>query len=183
MSRLSIPNYVVVEGPIGVGKTSLAKRLAASFESELMLEEAEKNPFLEGFYKDKQQSALPTQLFFLLQRAKQIQDIRQSDMFAPRRIADFLLEKDRLFASITLDADELKLYEQVYDTMTLDAPLPDLVIYLQAPIDVLLKRVRHRGRQIEEQLQAEYLQELIDAYTRFFYYYNATPCLSLMQNR
>ena len=177
MSSKQIPKYIVVEGPIGVGKTTLAKRLAESYDSELMLEEAEKNPFLENFYKDMQQSALPTQLFFLLQRAKQIQDIRQSDMFAPTRIADFLLEKDRLFASITLDDDELRLYEQVYDTLTLDAPLPDLVIYLQAPLEILLQRISLRGRDMEDHLQSDYMQQLIDAYTRFFYYYNATPLL------
>ena len=172
-----IPKYIVVEGPIGVGKTSLANRLAESFNSETLLEEAEKNPFLKDFYKDAGCSALPTQLFFLLQRAKQIQEIRQSDLFAPTRVADFLLEKDRLFASITLDEDELKLYDQVYETLTLEAPLPDLVIYLQAPIDVLMQRVRRRGREIEVNMDSAYMQNLVDEYTQFFYYYTATPLL------
>ncbi|MFV2056247.1 MAG: deoxynucleoside kinase [Thiohalomonadales bacterium] len=173
----TLPQYIVVEGPIGVGKTSLARRLANSFDSEVLLEEAEKNPFLEGFYQNRQQSALPTQLFFLLQRAKQIQEIRQCDMFAPTRVADFLLEKDRLFAAITLDVDEMSIYDQVYDTLTLQAPLPDLVVYLQAPVDVLMVRIRKRGREIEASIDTTYMQKLVDEYTRFFYYYNATPLL------
>jgi len=130
--RLEGPRYIVVEGPIGVGKTSLAKRLAKSFASELILEQAEENPFLERFYRNRKQSALPTQLFFLFQRARQIEQIRQSDMFSPVRIADFLLQKDRLFAELNLDPHELGLYQQVADTLELDTPTPDLVVYLQA---------------------------------------------------
>jgi deoxyadenosine/deoxycytidine kinase len=128
VTRLEGPRYVVVEGPIGVGKTSLAKRLAQSFASELILEQAEENPFLERFYSNRRQSALPTQLFFLLQRARQIEQIRQSDMFSPVRIADFLLQKDRLFAELNLDPHELGLYQQVADTLELDPPTPDLVV-------------------------------------------------------
>lgn len=177
MSSADIPGYIVIEGPIGVGKTSLAKRLAGDFGGELLLEGAEENPFLERFYRNPRHAALPTQLFFLFQRAQQIQELRQSDMFAPVRVADFILEKDRLFAQLTLDDHELKLYEQVYDNITVDAPQPDLVIYLQAPVDVLLTRVQKRGREYERFIETNYLERLVEAYTRFFYHYTATPLL------
>ncbi len=175
--RLDGPRYIVVEGPIGVGKTSLAKRLAASFASELILERAEENPFLETFYRNRGQSALPTQLFFLFQRARQIEQIRQSDMFSPVRIADFLLQKDRLFAELNLDAHELGLYSQVADTLDLDPPTPDLVVYLQAPAQVLLKRVAARGIPYEQLIESDYLERLGDAYARFFYDFDAAPLL------
>ena len=171
------PGYLVVEGPIGVGKTSLAKRLATSFGSELMLEGAEDNPFLERFYASPRESALPTQLFFLFQRARQIQEMRQTDMFRPVRVADFLMEKDRLFAQLTLDEHEYQLYQQVYEQMTLDAPAPDLVIYLQAPVDVLQARVASRGIAYERNMERDYLQRLVDAYTRFFHQYADAPLL------
>jgi len=171
------PRYVVVEGPIGVGKTTLAKRLAQSFDAELILEQADENPFIKRFYQDPKSTALPTQLHFLLQRAKQIQALRQSDLFADRRVADFFLEKDRLFAAINLDRDELALYHQVYSTLALDAPEPDLVIYLQAPVDVLLARIKQRAREYEYTISAEYLQRLSTAYTEYFYYYNSSPLL------
>lgn len=174
---MSNPRYIVVEGPIGVGKTSLAKRLAQSFGSELLLENAEENPFLERFYRDPRNAALPTQLFFLFQRARQIQQLRQGDMFAPVRVADFLLEKDRLFARLNLDDDELTLYEQVYSHLSLDAPVPDLVIYLQAPADILMRRVAKRGIEYEQFMQREYLARLTDAYARFFHHYDAAPLL------
>jgi len=177
MSTVEIPRYIVIEGPIGVGKTSLAKRLAEDFGGELLLEDAEENPFLARFYRNPRHAALPTQLFFLFQRAQQIQALRQSDMFAPVRIADFILEKDRLFAQLTLDDDELQLYEQVYNNITVDAPQPDLVIYLQAPVDVLLNRVQKRGREYERFIETNYLERLVEAYTRFFYHYSATPLL------
>ena len=175
--KLEGPRYIVVEGPIGVGKTSLAKRLAKSFASELILEQAEDNPFLERFYRNRRQSALPTQLFFLFQRARQIEQIRQSDMFSPVRIADFLLQKDRLFAEINLDPHEFGLYQQVADTLELDPPTPDLVVYLQAPAQVLLKRVATRGIPYEQLIEAEYLERLGDAYARFFYDFDAAPLL------
>jgi len=171
------PDYIVVEGPIGVGKTSLARRLAESFESDLLLEGADENPFLERFYQDPRSGALPAQLFFLLQRARQMQDMRQADMFRPVRVADFLIEKDRLFAELVLDAEELKLYEQVYQHVTIDAPVPDLVIYLQAPEDVLLKRIAKRGIRYERRIDASYLRRLSEAYTRMFHYYEAAPLL------
>jgi deoxyguanosine kinase len=171
------PGYIVVEGPIGVGKTSLARRLAQSFGTELLLETAEQNPFLERFYRKPKQVALPTQLFFLLQRAQQLHDLRQADMFRPVRVADFLIEKDRLFAELTLDSDELKLYEQIYTHMTADMPKPDLVIYLQAPVEILLDRIGRRGIAYEQLIEASYLQRLVDAYTRFFYDYSDSPLL------
>lgn len=177
MSSSEIPRYIVIEGPIGVGKTSLAKRLADDFRGELLLEGAEENPFLERFYRNPRHAALPTQLFFLFQRAQQIQALRQSDMFAPVRVADFILEKDRLFAQLTLDDHELRLYDQVYDNLTVDAPQPDLVIYLQAPADVLLNRVQKRGRSYERFIETNYLERLVEAYTQFFYHYSATPLL------
>ncbi len=171
------PDYIVVEGPIGVGKTSLAQRLARSFGSELLLEGAEENPFLERFYRNPREAALQTQLFFLFQRARQMQALRQGDIFRPVRVADFLMEKDRLFARLTLDDDELRLYEQVYEQLTLDAPQPDLVVYLQAPVEILLARIRRRGIPHEQLIDADYLQRVVDAYARLFHYYTASPLL------
>lgn len=169
--------YIVVEGPIGVGKTTLASRLAQSFGCNLLLEGAAENPFLPRFYDNPRAAALPTQLFFLLQRARQMQELRQDDLFNPVRVADFLMEKDRLFAQLTLDEHELALYEQVYQQLTLDAPRPDLVIYLQAPVDVLMARVQHRGVGYEKHIESTYLQRLADAYVEFFYHYNDAPLL------
>jgi deoxyadenosine/deoxycytidine kinase len=169
--------YIVVEGPIGVGKTSLAKRLATSFASELILEQADENPFLERFYRNRRYAALPTQLYFLLQRARQMEQLRQSDMFAPVRVADFLLEKDRLFAELNLDTSELSLYDQVAATLDLDPPKPDLVVYLQAPAHVLMKRVANRGVAYEQFIDQEYLERLGEAYARFFYDYDGAPLL------
>ena len=170
-------DFIVVEGPIGVGKTSLAKRLAETFGTELLLEGADANPFLERFYANPRQAALPTQLFFLFQRARQIQELRQGDIFQKIRVADFLLEKDRLFAQLTLDDDELRLYEQVYNQMTLDAPRPDLVIYLQAPVEILMDRIMRRGVAQEQQITMEYLQRVVDAYARFFHFFSSSPLL------
>lgn len=171
------PRYIVVEGPIGVGKTSLARRLAASLGSELLLEEPGENPFLERFYRDPRNAALPTQLFFLFQRARQIQQLRQGDMFQPVRVADFLLEKDRLFAQLNLDDDELGLYDQVYRHLAIDAPVPDLVVYLQAPTEVLMRRISKRGIPYEQVIQRDYLARLVDGYARFFHHYDASPML------
>ena len=183
------PGYIVVEGPIGVGKTSLAKRLAKSFESDLLLEGADENPFLERFYQDPRSGALPAQLFFLFQRVRQIEAMRQADMFQPVRVADFLMEKDRLFAELTLGTEELKLYEQVYQHVTVDAPVPDLVVYLQAPEDVLLKRIARRGIKYERKIDTEYLRNLSEAYSRMFLNYDDAPllivntsCINLVDN-
>jgi deoxyadenosine/deoxycytidine kinase len=173
----SWPGFVVVEGPIGVGKTTLARKLATSFGSDLMLEGAEQNPFLEKFYENPRSAAFPTQLHFLLQRARQLQAIKQDDMFNPVRVADYLIDKDRLFAELTLDDDELDLYNQVYATLTLDTPVPDLVVYLQAPVEVLLNRIQSRGIRHEQYIEAAYLQRLCDAYVQFFYQYSDAPLL------
>jgi deoxyguanosine kinase len=175
--QLGGPRYIVVEGPIGVGKTSLAKRLAQSFASELILEQAEENPFLERFYRSPRHAALPAQLFFLFQRARQIEQIRQSDMFSPVRIADFLFAKDRLFAELNLDANELNLYEQVAASLDLEPPAPDLVVYLQAPAPVLMRRVANRGIAYEQLIDERYLERLGEAYARFFYDFDAAPLL------
>lgn len=176
MSRTSL-QFITIEGPIGVGKTSLARRVAESLGYELLLEDAGENPFLERFYRDPVGAALPTQLYFLFQRARQIQEMRQSDLFAPVRVSDFLLEKDRLFARLTLAADEYRLYEQVYEKMAIDAPVPDLVVYLQAPVDVLVERVRARGIAYEKKIGAEYLTRLNEAYMQFFHAYDDAPLL------
>lgn len=168
---------VVVEGPIGVGKTTLARKLAAAVGAESVLEQAEDNPFLERFYRNPRAAAFPTQLYFLFQRARQLQELRQQDMFAPVRIGDYLLDKDRLFARITLDDEEYALYEQVYARLSLDAPRPDLVVFLQAPVDVLLERISRRGIRYEKFIERDYLERLIEAYTRYFHQYSASPLL------
>lgn len=177
MLKTGQPQYIVVEGPIGVGKTTLARRLAESFGSDLLLEGAEENPFLERFYQDPRSAALQTQLFFLFQRAQQLKALRQGDMFQPVRVADYIMEKDRLFAELTLDTEEFKLYEQVYTHVTLDAPQPDLVVYLQAPVEVLRRRIIERGRGYEKNMDADYLQRLSESYMQFFHNYNQAPLL------
>ncbi|WP_275099749.1 deoxynucleoside kinase [Sedimenticola hydrogenitrophicus] len=171
------PGYIVVEGPIGVGKTSLVKRLAQSFAAETLLEAVEENPFLERFYNDGREAAFPTQLFFLFQRSRQLTGLRQQDLFRRALVADYMLEKDRLFAGINLDAQELDLYEQVYERLSMEAPAPDLVVYLQAPVEVLLARIQKRGRPQERRMEAAYLKRLSDAYTDFFYHYDKSPLL------
>ena len=171
------PGFLVVEGPIGVGKTSLAKRLAASFACETLLEAAEENPFLERFYQDRRAAALPVQLYFLFQRSRQLQALRQADLFRSALVADFMLEKDPLFAAINLDKDEMDLYQQVFERVSLQAPSPDLVVYLQAPVPVLLERIRRRGRVQERRIDSAYLKRLSDRYAEFFYYYDRSPLL------
>ena len=171
------PAFIAVEGPIGVGKTTLAKRLAASFNYHTLLEDAQDNPFLENFYRNRKQAALATQLFFLFQRAQKIQDMRQRDIFEPVRVADFLIEKDPLFARVNLEQQEFQLYEKVYQQMTIDAPRPDLVIYLQASTEVLLERIRRRSRDVERDIAESYLAEVNRAYNYFFFHYDETPLL------
>lgn len=173
----SLPRYIAVEGPIGVGKTSLSHRLAETFNYELLLEKADENPFLERFYQDPRRHALATQLYFLFQRAQQLQALRQDDLFTPVRVADFLIDKDRLFAEQNLDPDEFEIYRNVYEHLTIDAPAPELVIYLQAPTEVLLQRIRKRGIAAEQLIELDYLENLNRAYTEFFHYYRASDLL------
>ncbi len=171
------PEFIVIEGPIGVGKTSLVRKLSESFACETLLERAEENPFLDRFYRDPAAAAFPAQLHFLFQRSRQLAHLRQRGLFSDQLIADFLFAKDRLFAQINLQADELALYDEVYHRLSLDAPAPDLVIYLQASPDVLMARVRKRGRPQEKALKTEYLLKVADAYTAFFYRFESAPVL------
>ena len=177
LNNQSPPRYIAVEGPIGVGKTSLSRRLAESFNYKLLLENSEENPFLDRFYKEPKQYALSTQLFFLLQRAQQLQELRQEDMFQPLRIADWLIDKDRLFAKENLDSDEYALYVNVFKHLTVDAPIPNLVIYLQAPTEILIDRIQKRGIPAEQFIEREYIENLSAAYTEFFHYYTKSPLL------
>ncbi len=176
--ELPAQRYIVVEGPIGVGKTTLARRLAETLEAELVLEQDAQNPFLERFYRNPKAGALPAQLFFLFQRAQQMGSLKQQDLFAPRRVADYLFEKDRLFAGLTLDSAEMSLYEQVASRLAVDPPKPDLVVYLQAPVETLLQRIARRGIAYETSgIDAAYLGRLNDAYARFFHEYDRAPLL------
>jgi deoxyadenosine/deoxycytidine kinase len=169
---------VVVEGPIGAGKTSLARRLAARLSADLILEQPAENPFLARFYDDMPRYALPAQLFFLFQRSRMLESLAQPDMFGRAVVTDFLLEKDPLFARITLSADELALYQKIYDALRPQAPAPDLVIYLQAQPATLIERVRRRAAGFERGISEDYLALLAESYARFFYhYYSATPVL------
>ena len=177
IKEVPLPKYIAIEGPIGVGKTTLANKIATTFNYDAFLEQPAENPFLKNFYRNPSQSALATQLFFLFQRMQQIQDLKQRSLFETVRVADFLIEKDRLFAEVTLSNEEMDLYDKVYDHITLDAPTPDLVIYLRAPIDVLKERITKRGNINEQYLTLEYLDKLNDAYSRFFLDYNDAPLL------
>jgi len=177
MSGISPHRFIVIEGPIGVGKTSLARRLADSLGAQLVLEQADQNPFLERFYKNPRAAAFQAQLFFLFQRARQMEEVRQQDIFSAVRVADYLLEKDRLFARVTLDDAEYGLYERVFERVVVDAPTPDLVVYLQAPLDVLMDRIAKRGIRYEQYLERGYLEKLMQAYARFFHSYDAAPLL------
>jgi deoxyguanosine kinase len=169
--------YIVIEGPIGVGKTSLARKLAESLDADLVLEEVYGNPFLERFYQDGQSAALPAQMFFLFARARQIEDLRQADLFANVRVSDYLFAKDQLFAELTLAPEELNLYNQVVDSLNVEAPVPDLVIYLQSTVDALMDRIARRGVTFERAIDRRYLEKVTDAYARFFHAYNDGPLL------
>jgi deoxyadenosine/deoxycytidine kinase len=175
--------YLVVEGPIGAGKTSLARRLASRLSADVVLEQPEENPFLARFYRDMARFALPTQLFFLFQRARMLEPLAQTDMFARPLVGDFLLDKDPLFARLNLSEDEYALYEKVYGHLKPQTPTPDLVIYLQAPVDTLVHRVQMRGADYERSIPDEYLARLADAYSRFFYQYDEAPCLIINSER
>ena len=176
-SSRSLPKFVVIEGPIGVGKTTLAKRMAETFNYQTLLENSEENPFLEDFYRNRQGNALATQLHFLFQRAEQLRNLRQSDLFEPVHIADFMIEKDRMFAETLLSPDEFNLYRRVFDSLQIDAPQPDLVIYLQASTHTLLQRLQQRGNRHEQFINADYMQQINEAYSRFFHFYDDAPLL------
>jgi len=169
--------YVVIEGPIGSGKTTLARMLADKFSVELLSEKAEANPFLTRFYQDAQRYALPTQLFFLFQRSRQIEDMAQRDMFGQPTVSDFFLEKDPLFARLNLDDEEYSLYHQIYQHLQLKAPKPDLVVYLQTPVDALMDRIEERNISYEQDMSREYIARLAEAYSEFFHGYDASPLL------
>ena len=171
------PRYIVVEGPIGVGKTSLATILAKSLRARTTFETVEENPFLSSFYADRVKFAFQTQLFFLLSRFRQQQELWQQDLFAQVTVSDYLFAKDRIFAAITLDANELALYERIYELMGPRVIKPDLVIYLQARSEVLLSRIRKRGRDFERKFDADYLAQICRAYNDFFFHYTETPLL------
>ena len=176
-TRDNAPRYIAIEGPIGVGKTALAKRLADSLSADLVLEEVDENPFLERFYRDGKSAALPAQMFFLFARARQIEQLRQPDLFTSVRISDYLFTRDRLFAELNLDTEELKLYDQIAENLAVDAPVPDLVIYLQASVDALMQRLARRDANTDRYVERAYLERLTDAYSRFFHNYDEGPLL------
>ncbi len=172
-----LPRFIAVEGPIGVGKTTLARRIAEVLNYQVLLENADENPFLSDFYQNQHKNALATQLFFLFKRSEQLQKLRQADIFAPAHVADYIIEKDRLFAKSILNGNEFELYDQVYNLSAPQAPQPDLVIYLQAPTQVLMQRIHDRGVKAEQHIQADYLETINQAYSEFFHYYDAAPLL------
>ena len=180
---LAACRYIVIEGPIGAGKTSLARELAHRLHAEELLEQPDENPFLARFYDDMARFALPTQLTFLFQRADQLRGLAQLDLFRRPTVADFLLDKDPLFARINLSDDEYTLYEKVFAHLKPQTPTPDLVVYLQAPVATLIERVHRRGIDFEQSMPAEYLARLADAYTRFFYQYEEAPLLIVNSER
>ena len=172
-----LPKYLAIEGPIGVGKTTLARKLADVFAYPLMLEPVTENPFLDRFYAEGASQALPTQLFFLLHRARQVGDMPGNDLLDRSLVADFMMEKDKLFAKLTLDTEEFLLYQQIQTSLKVKPPVPDLVIYLQAPAKTLQDRVLRRGNNFEQSIELDYLDALNDSYTEFFHYYAQAPLL------
>ena len=172
-----VPKFIAVEGPIGVGKTTLSSKLAESLGYEVILEEPSQNPFLGDFYRNPKQAALATQLFFLFQRVKYVEDFKQGSIFNSARISDFLLDKDMLFAKVTLSEREFELYLQIYNYLSLDLPSPDLVIYLQANTETLYERVMSRGIEIEKSIDFEYLDSLNESYKEFFLSFERSPVM------
>ena len=169
--------YIVVEGPIGVGKTSLAKILAAEFQARSLFEKVEDNPFLPKFYEDRETYAFQNQLFFLLSRYQQQRELSQQELFNQNTVADYLFAKDKIFASLTLSSEELNLYQQIYLLLDTRVPKPDLVVYLQARPEVLYKRIKKRDKSYEKNITTEYLEEVAQAYNRFFFHYDEGPLL------
>lgn len=169
--------FIAIEGPIGVGKTALARRLADSLSADLVLEDIEANPFVERFYRDGRSAALPAQLFFLFARTRQIEDLRQSDLFSNVRVADYLMSRDRLFAELNLDREELQLYDQIAANLAVEAPVPNLVIYLQASVDAIMGRLAQRNSRYDRFVERHYVEKLADAYARFFHAYDEGPLL------
>lgn len=172
-----IPSHIAIEGVIGVGKTSLARLLADRLDARLILEEAESNPFLTDFYRDRERFAFPTQMFFLLSRYQQQQSLRERDLFVKRVITDYIFDKDALFATITLSGRELGLYNKVAELLRRDVPHADLIIYLQAETNTLIERIRNRGREMEKVIDEDYIDELNEAYNSYFFHYNEAPLL------
>lgn len=169
--------YIAIEGPIGVGKSSLAQRLAQDYRARLILEQVDDNPFLELFYAGSKSVALPTQLHFLLSRLQQLKTLSQEDLFSSISVSDFVIEKDRLFASLTLDRQQFELYQMLYEALVGNYIKPDLIVYLQAPVEVLIKRILKRGRHFEKKIEENYLESLSAAYSDFFYHYDERPLL------
>lgn len=169
--------YVVVEGPIGVGKTSLARRLAQHLNATTLLEKPEENPFLAKFYQDPARHALATQLFFLFQRGNEVRELAQLDLFQQATVADYFFDKDILFARLNLSEQEFVLYQQIYHSLAVQAPAPDLVIYLQGSVETLLTRVHKRAHRYEQNIADDYLVRLAQSYSDFFYHYDAAPVL------
>lgn len=176
---MEFPRYIVVEGPIGVGKTTLVERLATRRNARKLLESFEENPFLPKFYQDRVRYAFQTEMFFLLDRYRQQSEMWQQDLFRPHTFSDYLFAKTRLFSSLTLSDDELKLYDRVYTLLEAQVPKPDLVIYLHAPVEVLLERIRRRGRAMEAPIDESYMRALSDVYAAFFREYDDTPLLTV----
>lgn len=176
------PRYIVVEGPIGVGKTSLAKKLGEVFRARVVLECPEDNPFLDKFYENQEKYAFQTQVFFLLSRFRQQQDLLQQDLFQQSTVVDYFFEKDRIFASLNLSDEELALYEQVYNLLNAKVPKPDLIIYLQAKTKVLLERINRRGIASEKNINPKYIEALNQLYNDYFFYYNNSPILVVNTN-
>ena len=177
MTEAKTPRHIAIEGPIGVGKSSLAKILAQKYASRLVKEEVAGNPFLERFYENPRKYAFQTQLFFLLSRYRQQRELAQGDLFEGGLVCDYILAKDKIFALINLEDDEISLYESIYKLLVSTLPKPDLVIYLQARPEVLLSRVRKRGIAYERNISLDYLRTLSDAYNEYFFHYNETPLL------